>query len=178
MRMRNLFVLMAFVVSLPACAQATAGAAGGTATASALTAAGSATPKELGQAPGVTPGPSLTPSATLYPSLTPRPTPTGLGPARTATPTPCAEAGGTVSLIHVPSDVLNYPIDAQVYLPPCYATSGEAYPVLYLIHGLHFTTTQWVNLGAPAAAARYRSTPQSFDVSLSGYCATAIRPIG
>jgi len=59
---------------------------------------------------------------------------------------------GTVMTISVPSAVLKYPIDAQLYLPPCYATSGEAYPVLYLIHGLNLTNTQWVELGAPTTA--------------------------
>lgn len=134
---------MVWLACLPACAQATATPLAAEA-ASALALAGSATAT-------VTPGPALTPSATpttgtsVAPSLTPRPT-------RTVTPTPCAQARGTVSLIHVPSDVLNYPIDAQLYLPPCYATSGEAYPVLYLIHGLNFTNTQWVELGMPAEA--------------------------
>ncbi len=149
MRPWKLLVLIALLACLPACAQATARAAGGTATAalatSALGPAGSATPS-------VTPSATPTTGTSVAPSLTPRPTrtatPTELGQA----PTPCAEARGTVSLIHVPSDVLNYPIDAQLYLPPCYATSGAAYPVLYLIHGLNFTNPQWVELGMPAAA--------------------------
>lgn len=142
MRMWKLLVLIACLACLPACAQATAGAAGATATGAALTqaslAAASATLTP-------TPGPTLTASATPPPSLTPRPT-------RTPTSTPCAEAAGTVTAISVPSDMLNYPIDAQLYLPPCYATSGERYPVLYLIHGLNFTNLQWVELGAPALA--------------------------
>ena len=150
MRPWKLLVLIALLACLPACAQAPARAAGGTATAALASAEG--VPVLAGSATAtLTPGPSLTPSATpttgtsVAPSLTPRPT-------RTATPTPCAEPRGTVSLLHVPSDVLNYPIDAQLYLPPCYATSGAAYPVLYLIHGLNSTNTQWVELGMPAAA--------------------------
>ncbi|MCC7361471.1 MAG: hypothetical protein IT317_18435 [Anaerolineales bacterium] len=134
-------VVLAF--SLAACAPNPVRAASGTVTAQAATgtAAASGTPTLL----PVTPGPSPTPSLTPYPSATPRPT-------RTPTPTPCAVQAGTVTTLSVPSDALNYPIDAQLYLPPCYATSGQRYPVLYLIHGLNFTNTQWVELGAPAAA--------------------------
>lgn len=157
---RRLLPLLLLALLLPACAQATAGATG-------------ATPTELGQAAtpaaltqaslapaasataSATPGPSVTTGTAVAPSVTPT-TGTSVAltprPTRTATPTPCAEAGGTLSAISVPSDVLNYPIDAQLYLPPCYATSGERYPVLYLIHGLNFTNTQWIELGAPAAA--------------------------
>jgi enterochelin esterase-like enzyme len=137
-------ILIGLWACLAACAPAAARAASSTVTAS--PAQVSARPTTAGPTtPSVTPGPSLTPSATLYPSLTPRPT-------RTPAPTPCAEPHGTVSAISVPSDVLNYPIDAQLYLPPCYAVSGVAYPVLYLIHGLGFTNTQWVKLGAPLQA--------------------------
>ena len=45
-------------------------------------------------------------------------------------------------------------MDARLYLPPCYATSGERYPVLYLIHGLNFAEDQWQRLGASEAADR------------------------
>ncbi len=145
MRHWNLLLLIGMLACLPACAQATAGATGGSHTSTATaTVAGSAPLVDLPTIT-VTPGPSPTPSLTPYPSLTPRPT-------RTPTPTPCAGQHGTVMTISVPSAVLNYSIDAQLYLPPCYATSGEDYPVLYLIHGLNFTNEQWVELGAPQTA--------------------------
>jgi enterochelin esterase-like enzyme len=57
-----------------------------------------------------------------------------------------------VLTLTVPSAVLNYDIDTELYLPPCYASSGERYPVLYLIHGLNFTEDQWVRLGVADAA--------------------------
>ena len=135
--------LMVVAFSLAACAPNTVRAAAGTVTAQAAT--GTAAAASTATVLPVTAGPSATATLTPYPSLTPRPT-------RTPTPTPCAVSAGTVTTLSVPSGVLNYPIDAQLYLPPCYATSGERYPVLYLIHGLNFTNQQWVELGAPTTA--------------------------
>ncbi len=66
---------------------------------------------------------------------------------------PCTEKRGTVITASLASNVLNYPLDAQIYLPPCYGhTVTQRYPVLYLIHGLGFTNTQWARLGMPAQA--------------------------
>lgn len=106
--------------------------------------------------------PTLPPASTpaLYPTFpstwtwTPEPTVPSLTPTLTLTPTPtpCAETHGNVYLLSVSSETLNYPIDALIYLPPCYDTSGRAYPVLYLIHGLNFTEDQWERLGVAAAA--------------------------
>jgi enterochelin esterase-like enzyme len=59
-----------------------------------------------------------------------------------------------VSQLSVPSATLRYPIDARLYLPPCYDTSGQPYPVLYLIHGLGYTEDQWERLGAARVADR------------------------
>jgi enterochelin esterase-like enzyme len=56
--------------------------------------------------------------------------------------------------VDVPSVVLGYAITTRIYLPPCYATSGQAYPVLYLIHGLNSTEDQWERLGIGTAADR------------------------
>lgn len=94
---------------------------------------------------------TATPSATPPPTSTQRPVAEALFTA-TPTPVPCAETQGAVITASVPSDVLNYPIDAQIYLPPCYTRSSQRYPVLYLIHGLGFTNDQWVRLGAPTSA--------------------------
>ena len=54
----------------------------------------------------------------------------------------------------MPSAALGYPINTRIYVPPCYAESGQAYPVLYLIHGLNYTEDQWERLGIGAAADR------------------------
>jgi enterochelin esterase-like enzyme len=87
--------------------------------------------------------PSASPSATLVPS-----------PIPSSTPAVCLDTAGTVFTTTVPSKTLRYSIDAQIYLPPCYAFNAPAkrYPVLYLIHGLNFTEDQWVRLGVATAA--------------------------
>jgi enterochelin esterase-like enzyme len=116
---------------------------------------------QAGPAPATTPvspATALPPTATAPPTQTPVPptaSATSTRVIRTATPSPtpgCAEAQGAVAQISVPSDTLNYPIDARIYVPPCYAASDARYPVLYLIHGLNFTEDQWERLGAPTAA--------------------------
>jgi enterochelin esterase-like enzyme len=88
---------------------------------------------------------------TLPPSATPLRPPEALF---TATPSPiaCVETQGIISQISVPSSTLRYPIDARIYLPPCYAASDRRYPVLYLIHGLNFKEDQWERLGATQTA--------------------------
>jgi enterochelin esterase-like enzyme len=119
-----------------------------------------ATPPSLaaGETPSArTPVPTWTLVPTRTPE-TPAPTPTRAPIAEalftpTAVPAPCTETQGSVTQISVPSPTLRYPIDARLYLPPCYAASPEArYPVLYLIHGLNFKEDQWDRLGAPLAA--------------------------
>jgi len=100
-----------------------------------------------------TPAPTWTlpfaPSAA--PAITPAPT---LAPVPTATPIilACTETRGSVEPLSVPSPTLRYAIDALIYLPPCYDSAYDFYPVLYLVHGLNFTQDQWSRLGAPAAA--------------------------
>jgi len=43
----------------------------------------------------------------------------------------------------------------RVYLPPCYGRlEAQSYPVLYLLHGLGRTDSQWDDLGADEAADR------------------------
>ena len=96
--------------------------------------------------PAASPLPSaaatLTPSPTPDPSSTPVATPTGtpsVAPSGTpaGAPTACLQTQGQFTLADVPSRVLGYDIITRVYLPPCYAASSVAYPVLYLFHGLN-----------------------------------------
>lgn len=99
------------------------------------------------QTPTVTvpPIPTLTPWSTKTPTITPTPTNTF-----TPTPTPpaCLKDGGTLVEDTVPTELLREPVEVLVYLPPCYpGMPGEAYPVLYLIHGQDFDQRQWDNLG-------------------------------
>jgi enterochelin esterase-like enzyme len=98
-------------------------------------------------APSVTPPPAPPGRPGGTPTLTPTP-----WPLVTPSPTPCAETHGQFSSVSVPSNVLRYAIDTRIYLPPCYAASGKAYPVLYLIHGLNYAEDQWERLGAGTTA--------------------------
>lgn len=101
-----------------------------------------------------TPLPSATPLSAM-PSNTPLPLPSATA-TRAPSPTAavCAETQGQVFTTTIPSKTLRYGIDAQVYLPPCYAFNAPdtRYPVLYLIHGLNFKEDQWVRLGAAKTA--------------------------
>ena len=100
-----------------------------------------------------TPLPSWTPPKPA-PSTTPLPLPNTTA-TRTPSPTPitCAETRGEVFTTTIPSKTLRYPIDARIYLPPCYDFEAAVrYPVLYLIHGLNFKEDQWERLGATTIA--------------------------
>jgi enterochelin esterase-like enzyme len=52
-----------------------------------------------------------------------------------------------VAAVSISPTTLHYALDARIYLPPCYASSQQRYPVLYLLHGLNNTENQWVELG-------------------------------
>jgi len=102
----------------------------------------------------LTAGPTITPTASATATASPPTTwkVITVAPPASPTPTPCRETRGTVERISVNSPVLNYPLEAHLYLPPCYAATRQRYPVVYLIHGLNFTDDQWVRLGAPTTA--------------------------
>lgn len=43
---------------------------------------------------------------------------------------------------------LGYPLNLNVYLPPCYEmNAAQRYPVLYLFHGFRYSNDQWQRLG-------------------------------
>lgn len=94
--------------------------------------------------------PTGTPTNTPTSTLTPRPPLPAEAP--TQWPEPCTATIGTVQVIGIPSDRLNYALSATVYLPPCYASQTRHYPVIYLLHGLGYYQDQWARLGMPAAA--------------------------
>ena len=81
----------------------------------------------------------ITPSVTV--SETPRPT-------GTPSPTPaCIERIGTIQNENYQSFVLPEQIPYNIYLPPCYGWGDRRYPVLYLLHGLPFDESHWLELG-------------------------------
>lgn len=66
------------------------------------------------------------------------------------TPLTCLSEAGRVQ-----EDVVattNPPQQFIIYLPPCYESSAERYPVLYLLHGMDNTQDQWLQLGAATTA--------------------------
>lgn len=69
-------------------------------------------------------------------------------------PTPvCVERKGLVIADQLDSGTLNYPIELQIYLPPCYKIyQRESYPVLYLLHGQEMNEKTWDEIGAGATA--------------------------
>ena len=82
------------------------------------------------------------PSST--PTLTPQPTATP-----TQSPTPdCLLGGGELTSDHFYSTLMENDFFFHIYLPPCYnSTGGQSYPVVYLLHGLSYTSDQWPRLG-------------------------------
>ena len=105
--------------------------------------------------PGVTSSASDTPTLTPSPAVTSALTaPLTATPSATASRIPCVETAGEFISVSVPSTVLPYSMDTRIYLPPCYARSDQTYPVLYLMHGLNFTETQWEDIGAGTTADR------------------------
>lgn len=49
--------------------------------------------------------------------------------------------------MEVPNQGFGRELPYRIYLPPCYAENGEAYPTLYLLHGLGGDDQQWLELG-------------------------------
>ncbi len=70
--------------------------------------------------------------------------------AITAAPGPslCLWQGGRVVQVRIPSRYLPQPLEARLYLPPCYdERPHRTYPVLILLHGQNYTDAQWDTLG-------------------------------
>lgn len=47
----------------------------------------------------------------------------------------------------ISSEILGYPVEYAVYLPPDYDTSSRSYPVVYLLHGYGDDETGWIQFG-------------------------------
>lgn len=112
--------------------------------------------------PSETPTPTpvpIVPSATasLVPTITSTPT---LSPTPTQTPPPaCLSRPGELVDGVIDTALLPKPMTYHVYLPPCYTeSSGQYYPVLFLLHGQTYHEDQWIRLGVPATADRLIAT--------------------
>ena len=70
-------------------------------------------------------------------------TPTSI-PSPTAS---CGEDAGRMESIQYPAFLVEGEIPLRIYLPRCYDSSGERYPVFYLLHGYPMNESQWDELG-------------------------------
>jgi enterochelin esterase-like enzyme len=65
----------------------------------------------------------------------------------------CSSTHGRIERDEITVEGQPRPLPFRVYLPPCYDSStGQRYPVLYLLHGLLGTDAQWDEYGADEAA--------------------------
>jgi len=58
-----------------------------------------------------------------------------------------AQTGKVVESIKFESQLVNYPVEYSVYLPPDYEVSNRSYPILYLLHGFSDDETGWIQFG-------------------------------
>jgi enterochelin esterase-like enzyme len=90
------------------------------------------------------PLPTVSPAVQVTATVT-MPTPTAMASA-------CEETSGYFEFFEMPSEIMNYPMEGRVYLPPCYdGDADKRYPVLYFLHGQSFKDDQWDRLGADEA---------------------------
>jgi enterochelin esterase-like enzyme len=65
----------------------------------------------------------------------------------------CSPTTGRIERDEITVEGQPRPLPFRIYLPPCYDSStGQRYPVLYLLHGLLGTDAQWDEFGADEAA--------------------------
>ena len=58
-----------------------------------------------------------------------------------------AQSGKVMESLEFKSELVNYPVEYSIYLPPDYETSERSYPVLYLLHGYSDDETGWIQFG-------------------------------
>ncbi len=107
----------------------------------------------------LTVSPLPSPSDTPSPGFTAPAEVSTTSPAPIITPAPTIttpeNSPGKVLTEEIPSLILSEPITAQVYLPPDYQDDNPTgYPLLILLHGLGYNSSQWVRLGVPETADR------------------------
>ena len=76
-----------------------------------------------------------------------RPT-TTVGPTASITPTAeCLDISSQLLELSYPGVVVEQEIPVKIFLPPCYSSNDQSYPVTFLLHGFPFDETQWQELG-------------------------------
>src|SRR5210317_1478802 len=58
-----------------------------------------------------------------------------------------AQTGKVLESLEFKSNLVDYPVEYSIYLPPDYETSNRSYPVLYLLHGYSDDETGWIQFG-------------------------------
>ncbi|WP_346858393.1 alpha/beta hydrolase family protein [uncultured Draconibacterium sp.] len=58
-----------------------------------------------------------------------------------------AQHGKVFESLEFKSNLVHYPVEYSIYLPPDYYTSERSYPVLYLLHGYSDDETGWIQFG-------------------------------
>lgn len=58
-----------------------------------------------------------------------------------------AQTGKVYESLEFKSQLVNYPVEYSIYLPPDYETSNRNYPILYLLHGYSDDETGWIQFG-------------------------------
>ena len=91
-----------------------------------------------------------------------------------------AWAGGTVSTETFYSQALGVNKAFRIYLPEGYAQSNQRYPVIYLLHGLGVTETEWtekpLDLAGTADAIKLRAIVVMPDGD-RGFYANSVTPV-
>jgi len=64
----------------------------------------------------------------------------------------CPADRGRVEYGVYPTYLLDEAVPYRIFLPPCYDSSDDSYPVLYLLHGEGMNEAQWDDLGADVVA--------------------------
>lgn len=92
-----------------------------------------------GNAPAVDSTPQVTPTQPTTPMPSPTATPSKIT---------CTTTTGIIANIDIPSELLDEPVNANIYLPPCYGSQpNQTYPILYMLHGQAADNDQWIDLG-------------------------------
>lgn len=58
-----------------------------------------------------------------------------------------SQNGKVIESLKFESELVDYPVEYSIYLPPGYDHSERSYPVLYLLHGYSDDETGWIQFG-------------------------------
>ncbi|MGD2251462.1 MAG: alpha/beta hydrolase-fold protein [Anaerolineales bacterium] len=98
------------------------------------------------------PRPLPTATSTTAPGATPAPTDTPT-PIPTPTRPACLDRGGETTFSVAEGQAFSRATRYIIYFPPCYAENPETrYPTIYLLHGIGYSESQWIEMGIAEVA--------------------------